>query len=217
MARIARVVLPGHPHHVTQRGNRRQITFFCDEDYRIYRALMAEWCRRQRVSIWAYCLMPNHVHLVAVPSAPEGLALGIGEAHRRYTLRVNGREGWRGHLWQERFSSVLMDETHLLSAVRYVEMNPVRAGLVHCPSDYQWSSAGAHLAAKDDALVTVRPMLEMVGSWQAFLATESEDEVEALRRHEKTGRPLGSELFIKGVENRLGRLLTPQSPGRKRQ
>jgi putative transposase len=216
MARIARVVLAGHPHHVTQRGNRRQITFFCDEDYRIYRALMSEWCRRRRVSIWAYCLMPNHVHLVAVPSEPEGLALGIGEAHRRYTLRVNGREGWRGHLWQERFSSVLMDETHLLSAVRYVEMNPVRAGLVHCPSEYQWSSAGAHLAATDDTLVTVRPMLEMVGPWQDFLATASEEEDDALRRHEKTGRPLGSERFITGVEKRLGRILTPQSPGRKR-
>ena len=173
MARIARVVLPGYPHHVTQRGNRRQPTFSRNENYQEYLALMSEWCRRQQVSIWAYCLMPNHVHLVAVPSEPDGLALSIGEAHRRYTLRINSREGWRGHLWQERFSSFLMDETHLLTTIRYLEMNPVRAGLVACPVDCCWSSARAHLAGKDDAVVTVRPMLEMVGSLQGFLATES--------------------------------------------
>ncbi|MDO9079874.1 MAG: transposase [Desulfuromonadales bacterium] len=145
MARIARVIAPGIPHHLTQRGNRRQQTFFCDDDYSTYIDLMAEWCGKYRVTIWAWCLMPNHVHLIAVPESEESLARAIGEAHRRYTRRINFREKWRGHLWQERFASFPMDEGHLVSAARYVEMNPVAAGIVASPEDYPWSSARAHL------------------------------------------------------------------------
>lgn len=111
MARIARVVAPGLPHHITQRGNRRQQTFFEDADYQLYLELMAEWCVRCGVAIWAYCLMPNHVHLVAVPQDPEGLRRAIGEAHRRYTRHVNFRQQWRGHLWQDRFASFPLDES----------------------------------------------------------------------------------------------------------
>ena len=125
MARLARIVVPGMPHHITQRGNRRQQTFFNSDDYSVYIDLMAQWCREQGVRIWAYCLMPNHVHLVAVPSSEGGLRRAIGEAHRRYTRRVNFREGWRGHLWQGRFASFVMDESYLLAAARYVELNPV--------------------------------------------------------------------------------------------
>ena len=130
MARLARVVAPGLPHHVTQRGNRRQQTFFGDEDYRAYKDLLAEHCREAEVAIWAYCWMPNHVHLILVPQSAEGLRQGLGEAHRRYTRRVNLREGWRGYLWQGRIASFPLDETHLLAAGRYVELNPLRAGLV---------------------------------------------------------------------------------------
>ena len=130
MSRIARVVAAGIPHHVTQRGNRRQPTFFGDDDYHAYLELMAQWCRRCGVAIWAYCLMPNHVHLIAVPKSEDSLRRGIGEAHRRYTRRVNFREGWRGHLWQGRFASFVLDEDYLLAATRYVELNPVRARLV---------------------------------------------------------------------------------------
>ncbi|MEW5980395.1 MAG: transposase, partial [Acidobacteriota bacterium] len=144
MARLARVIAPGVPHHVTQRGNRRQQTFFCDDDYREYIALVSEWCAKHCVRIWAWCLMPNHVHLIAVPSSPESLARAIGEAHRRYTRRINFRENWRGHLWQERFASFPLDENYLLAAARYVEMNPVAAGLVAHPGEYPWSSARAH-------------------------------------------------------------------------
>ena len=133
MPRIARVVVPRYPHHVTQRGNRRQQTFFCDDDYRAYLRLMAEWCKRCVVEIWAYCLMPNHVHLIAVPNSEDGLRQGIGEAHRRYTRRVNFRERWRGHLWQGRFASFVLDDNYLPAATRYVEMNPVRAGMVDGP------------------------------------------------------------------------------------
>ena len=128
MARLARVVAPGLPHLVTQRGNRGQPTFFCDEDYRGYLELMGQWCGAHKVKIWAYCLMPNHVHLIAVPQSADGLARAIGEVHRRYTCMVNFREGWRGHLWQGRFASFVLDKPYLLTAARYVELNPVRAG-----------------------------------------------------------------------------------------
>jgi putative transposase len=217
MARIARVIAPGFPHHVTQRGNRRQDTFFCEDDYQAYLDLMAEWCRKYRVDIWAWCLMSNHVHLIAVPQSEEGLGRAIGEAHRRYTRRINFREGWRGHLWQERFASFPMDETYLLAAARYVEMNPVHAGLAKSPEEYRWSSARAHLEGKDDSLVKVGPLLEMVGDWRAFLDTPEEVDADRLRRHERTGRPLGRESFVERLETELGRALRPQKPGPKKQ
>ena len=106
---------------------------------------MAEWCDRYRVQVWAYCLMPNHVHLIAVPASSDGLRGAIGEAHRRYTTVINRREGWRGHLWQGRFASYVMDDRYTLAAARYVELNPVRAGLVARAEDYPCSSARAHL------------------------------------------------------------------------
>jgi putative transposase len=216
MSRIARVVVPGYPHHLTQRGNRRQETFFCDDDYRAYLDLMAEWCRKCRVEVWAWCLMPNHVHLIAVPDSEEGLARAIGEAHRRYTRRINMREEWRGHLWQERFASFPMDETYLLAAARYVEMNPVKAGLVQRPEDYPWSSARAHMSACNDQLVNVAPLLEMVGDWRIFLSAPSEHDVDLLQKHERSGRPLGQETFVERLETELSRLLRPQKRGPKK-
>ncbi len=211
MARLARVVAPGLPHHVTQRGNRRQKTFFSPSDYRLYRSLMAEWCGREGVEVWAYCLMPNHVHLIAVPEREDALQRAIGEAHRRYSRAVNLREGWRGHLWQGRFASFPMDQDHLLAAARYVELNPVRAGIRRRPETHPWSSARAHLAEKDDELVKVAPLLEMVGDWKTFLAGGLEEEdLEALRSHERTGRPLGSPSFADCIERTLGRPLLPQ-------
>jgi len=152
MARIARVVVPGIPHHVTQRGVRRMETFFDDEDYEVYLRLMCDWCEMSGIEVWAYCLMPNHVHLVAVPEREESLARGIGEAHRRFTRHINFKKGWKGYLWQGRFGSFPMDEDYLLAACRYVELNPVRAKLVERPEEFRWSSAKAHLSGKDDGL-----------------------------------------------------------------
>ncbi len=215
MARIARVIAPGIPHHVTQRGNRRQQTFFCDDDYQAYIDLMAEWCMKCQVKIWAWCLMPNHVHLIAVPETENGLARAIGEAHRRYTRRINFRENWKGHLWQERFASFPMDETYLLAAARYIEMNPVAANIVKRPEEYRWSSAQAHLSAQDDQLTIVEPLLSMVGNWKDFLALSSEEEMNTFRKHERTGRPLGRETFIDNLEEMQDRLLRPQKPGPK--
>ncbi len=145
MPRIARLVIPHAPHHVIQRGNRRQRTFFSDQDYEKYIDLMAEWTARYDVRVWAYCLMTNHVHLIAVPKTADSLRFAVGEANERYTRHINFREGWIGQLWQGRFASYVMDERHLLSAARYIELNPVAAGMVRKPEDYPWSSARTHL------------------------------------------------------------------------
>ena len=217
MARIARVVVPGVPHHITQRGNRRQQTFFNDEDYLAYLELMAHWCCQCHVAIWAYCLMPNHVHLIAVPESEAALRQAIGEAHRRYTRRVNFRERWRGHLWQGRFASFVMDEPYLLAAARYVELNPVRARLAVAAGQFRWSSAAAHLAGQDDRLVKVAPLLKLVHDWRAFLASGlTAEKMQLLRQHERTGRPLGAEAFMERMEAAVGRVLRRMKPGRKR-
>ncbi len=216
MARIARVIATGFPHHITQRGNRCQQIFFCDDDYLTYIELMTQWCHKYHVEIWAWCLMPNHVHLIAVPHTKEGLARAIGEAHRRYTRRINFREKWRGHLWQERFASFPMDEQYLLATARYVEMNPVAARIVENPEDYRWSSVHAHLVGEDDELTKVAPLLELVPDWRSFLKLTPSDEVELLHLHERTGRPLGKGNFIDKLEIELGRMLRPQKPGPKK-
>ncbi len=177
---------------------------------------MAEWCKRCEVAIWAYCLMPNHVHLIAVPEKEEGLRQAIGETHRRYSRHVNFPEGWRGYLWQGRFASYPMDEAHLLTAARYIELNPVRAHMVGKPEEYRWSSARAHLSDQDDSLVTVLPLLEIVGDWKSFLCQDLPgSEMDILRRHERTGRPLGDEVFIVQWEKLLKRPLHRKKPGPK--
>ena len=141
-------MVPGVAHHVTQRGNRRQQTFFHEEDYAAYLTLLGEWCGRCGVELWAYCLMPHHVHLIVVPESEDGLRRGLGEAHRRYTRRINFREGWRGHLWKGRFASFPMDESYLLRAARYVELNPVRAKLCRVPWRWRWSREEAKKRGK---------------------------------------------------------------------
>jgi putative transposase len=204
------------PHHITQRGNRRQQTFFSEADYAAYIDLMAQWCDRYAVDIWAYCLMPNHIHLIAVPSDKEGLRLAVGEAHRRYTRRINFSKGWRGHLWQERFFSFVMDERYLLACARYIENNPVRAELADRPEQWPWSSAAAHITGLDDKLVSVAPVLSIIrGNWSDFLSKGSSEEQDSIRRHERTGRPLGNKSFVSQLERILGRELAPKKPGRK--
>ena len=216
MARLARVVAPGLPHHITQRSNRRQPAFFEAADYHAYKALLAEWCRRTQVQVWAYCLMTNHVHLILVPATAESLRQAVGEAHRRYTRRIHFREGWRGYLWQGRFASYVLDESYLLAATRYVELNPVRAGLVADPGGYPWSSAAAHLAGQDDGLVQVEPLLQLIPDWQTFLQGGlTTTERARIERHGRTGRPLGSDAFVDALGRQLGRVLVAAKPGPK--
>ena len=191
-------------------------TFFSDEDYMAYLTLMAEWCAKCHVEIWAYCLMPNHVHLIAVPETEDSLRRGIGEAHRRYSRMINFREQWRGHLWQGRFASFPMDETYLLAAARYIEMNPVHSHLVPDAVSWPWSSARVHLGLAEDPLVKVEPLLEMAGDWRLFLAGAGrEAQLDEIRKHERTGRPLGTESFIERLESALNRPLKLEKPGPK--
>ena len=215
MARLARAVIPGVPHNVTQRGNRRLVTFFEPDDPALYLEILTEECRRYSVEIWAYCVMPNHVHLIAVPETEDGLRRAMGETHRRYTAIINKRQGWTGHLWQGRFFSFPMDQRHTLAAARYVELNPVRAKMVERPQDYAWSSAVPHLQGRDDRLVRVAPLLDLIGErdWGAFLGAGTPAELEALREHETTGRPLGDNDFVDRMELRMGRALRPRLRG----
>ena len=217
MARFARVVVPDLPHHVTQRGNRRAPIFFEPGDEAVYLRMLADQLKKTGVAVWAYCLMPNHVHLVLVPRDETGLARGLGEAHRRYTSFINARQGWVGHLFQSRFASVVMDERHLLTAIRYVALNPVRAGLASRAEDWAWSSARAHLAGQDDGLVQVRPLLDRVEDVAAHLdaSLATDRDFASLRQAETTGRPLGAAQFVANLETRLGRQLTPRPAGRK--
>ena len=218
MARLARIVIPGIPHHVTQRGNRRERTFFEDADYKRYRTMLGDAAKRAGAEVWAYCLMPNHVHLIVVPSGEDGLRRTFADAHRRYTGKINARHEWTGHLWQGRFGAVAMDEAHLLAAVRYVALNPVGAGLVRRARDWPWSSVGAHLSGQDDALVTVAPLLERYGDFEEILDRQAEEEAStwaALRKSETTGRPVGRSEWLLELEGRSGRKLMPAKPGRK--
>ena len=192
MPRAARLVLPGVPHHVTQRGSRRQPTFFSDDDYALYLNLLRYWCRQAGTAVWAWCLMPNHVHLILVPGHADGLRDALAETHRRYTWQINQREGWTGHLWQSRFASFPMDEAHLHSCLRYVELNPVRAGLVGRPEDWRWSSARVHLGLAADGITELAAARARVDDWRAMLeAGLDAQEHEAIRARERNGLALG--------------------------
>src|SRR6266568_4379503 len=158
MARLPRLVIPGLPHHVTQRGNGRARTFFSDADYALYRDLLAASCRAADVEIWAWCLMPNHVHLILVPSDADGLRRALAPVHRRYAGIVQARRKRTGHFWQGRFGAVVMDETHLAAALAYVSLNPVRARLAARAQNWRWSSTRAHLTGKDDGVTALAPV-----------------------------------------------------------
>ncbi len=215
MARLSRVVIPGVPHHVTQRGNRRETTFFEDGDYRLYLDLLAEAARAAGVAVWAYCLMPNHVHLIVTPSDEDGLWRTFRKVHRHYTGYINARMRTTGHLWQGRYGSVAMDEGHLIAALRYVALNPVRARLVARAQDWPWSSTAALLAGKSDAVVDVAPALARVGDFAGFL-DEAFDEAAAygpLRKAELVGRPVGAPAWIAAMEARTGMALAPRKRG----
>ena len=216
MARLARVVVPDLPHHITQRGNRRQPVFFEDSDYRRYLELIGEAARRSGTAVWSYCLMPNHVHFIMVPSHADGLRATFAEAHRRYTRHVNARFGWTGHLWQGRFSSSVMDGRHLLAALRYVALNPVRAKLAATASAWPWSSARAHMTGKGDGLVEMAGVLDLTGDFAAFLDEAADpDAVAGLRGAYSTGRPVGATDWIAALEAQAGRALAPAKRGPK--
>jgi putative transposase len=216
MARLARVVIPGLPHHVTQRGTGRARTFFGDDDYAFYRDLLSRNCREAGVEIWAWVLMPNHVHLILNPSDPDGLRRALAPVHRRYAGRIHARQKKTGHFWQGRFGAVTMDEAHLAAAVRYVAMNPVRARLVAQAQDWPWSSAKAHLSGEADGVTLLDPVRDRFANFADLLDDTGLDALQTpLRQAETIGRPLGAAPFLDALEAQTGRRLHPNRPGRK--
>lgn len=218
MPRIARIVVPGIAHHVTQRGNRRQDVFFSEIDYKRYLEWLEKYAHDYRLKIWAYCLMTNHVHLVAVPEAEDSLTKTLRNLHTRHSNRINSERGWQGHLWQGRFFSCVLDDFHLAAAVRYVECNPVRAGLVKRAEEYLWSSAAAHCETGQDSLLSEElPLMKSVDDWALWLAQDSDHStLQQLRSATEKGLPCGSKEFIEEIENILGRRLVGRSRGRPR-
>jgi putative transposase len=216
MPRIARLVIPGIPHHVIQRGNRRQPVFFSEGDKSLYLKILRTQGELKGIQFWAYCLMDNHVHFIAVPKFPDSFSRGIGETHRRYTNLINIRENWKGYLWQGRFLSFPLADLHLFACARYIERNPVRARLVQRPEDYKWSSARAHIFTIGDELISKNDPFSSIDDWSRFLRKEEiEEDVSTIRRHSRTGRPLGDENFVRRLEEITGRTLLIQRPGRK--
>ena len=215
MARLARLVIPGIPHHVTQRGNGRAQTFFGDADYALYRDLLADSCRASEVEVWSWVLMPNHVHLILTPSDADGLRRALATTHRRYAGHIHARLNRSGHFWQGRCGAVAMDEAHLAAALRYVALNPVRAGLAARPEDWRWSSVHAHLGG-GDGITQVGPVLERFPDFAGFIAAEGDPEaLGRLRRGESIGRPLGDDDFLGRLEAQTGRALKAAKRGRK--
>lgn len=212
MPRYRRLVVPDYPHHVTQRGVRRQKTFFDDRDYRAYLGIASDMLVSHSIDVLAYCLMPNHVHAVVIPRHDNSLASFFGKLHQRYAKYANCRYDWSGHLWQNRFYSVVMDERHTLTALRYVERNPVRSGLVDFPEDWQWSSARGNLGLTEDPLIPNRPALKIVSDWASYVSnSENLGELAALRRITGTGRPNGDRKFIDTLESLSGRRIRKRS------
>ncbi len=193
--------------------------FFSDEDRRLYIDLLKNACALYGVSIWAYCLMTNHAHFIAVPEETDSLARCFADTHVRYTRRINKRHDWKGHLWQARFGSSVLDERYLLAAVRYVEQNPVRAGIVTEPGEYPWSSAGWHLGMRPaDPLVKNDGILrKLVGDWATYLQQKDKKKtIETIRQEVLVNRPVGEEHFIKNLEDRFQCDLLRKTPGRPR-
>lgn len=193
MPRCSRLVVPGLAHHVVQRGNRQQPVFFDDGDRRKYLELLASACTKHETRCLAWCLTDNHVHFILVPERADGLRAPLASVHTAYSQRINRRQGVSGHLFQGRFASYVMDDAHLMVAARYVENNPVAAGMVSRAEDWPWSSARAHLGLGEDGLTDVAALGRHVANWRAMLerGLEAGDEDERVDQALRSGRPLG--------------------------
>jgi putative transposase len=219
MPRYARVVFPGVPHHVTQRGNNKQQVFYCRGDGVRYLDLLRGHAAKQGVEIIAYCLMPNHVHLVVVPAGPDSLHALLKPVHGQFAQRINRMRIQTGHLWQGRYFSSPLDPSYFVNAVRYVELNPVRAKLAARAEDYSWSSAAGHCGLTRDPIVgRIPPFQELPGvkDWSGWLAEGLPSEVLTdIRRNATQNLPCGSEEFIRHLEEVAGRQLRFRVPGRQ--
>ncbi len=213
-------MLPGVAHHVTQRGNNRQDVFFVEDDRRVYLSYLKGSAERYGLAVSAFCLMTNHIHVVATPESEESLSKTLGRTHLMYAQYVHRLHGRLGHFWQSRFYSCPLDEAHAHNAAAYVELNPVRAGMVKHAWEYVWSSAGAHCGEGGDpsrSLALGEWFEQMpVTEWKATLKAiaESDGAIEGLRLHTRTGRPLGDDAFLSKVETFLGRRVRAVPRGR---
>jgi putative transposase len=218
MPRLGRIVIPGQPHHITQRGNNRQDVFFEEDDREVYLHLLSQQALRYGLDIVGYCLMANHVHLIAIPAREESLAKAVGRTHFLYTQYLHRLHDRTGHLWQNRFFSCALDEEHCWEALRYVERNPVRAGLVRAPWRYRWSSAAAHCGLGRGSELSHSPFWRAAWeaeTWKARLpGPDDETALTALRLSTHTGRPLGADSFLSKIERAVGRRLRPLPVGR---
>jgi len=217
MARLPRVAIRDVPHHVTQRGNARQLVFDDDADRATYLQLLRQYSELYRLWLLGYCLMSNHVHLVVVPGALTALGDTLKLTHGRYAAYRNARRATSGHVWQGRFYSCPLDDDHLWEALRYVELNPVRAGMVADPLQWRWSSAGAHCSAVSDGSLDLERWQARwtPAGWREYLALGGcTTELDALRRCTHTGRPLGTPEFVAALEKSTLRLLAPGKGGR---
>jgi putative transposase len=191
MPRVSRIVIPGVAHHVTQRGNRQQALFTSDDDFRVYIQILGEALKRSGTRCLAWCLMTNHVHLMLVPDELDGLRAPMASTHTKYAQRVNFRQGSSGHLFQGRFASYPMDDRHMMFAVRYIECNPVKAGIVATAEEWRWSSAPAHIDCQDDGLTDWYELRHHVSNWRAMLEGGL-DASEAVESALRSGRGLGN-------------------------
>lgn len=217
MPRSSRIVIPGVPHHVVQRGNRRQPIFFSDADRSRYVDWLAEGCQRFATTCLAWCLMDNHIHLILVPSTVDGLRGPIASASTRLSQRINLMQQTSGHLFQGRYASYAMDEAHLMVALRYVENNPVRAGLVDTAEQWAWSSAAAHVARRPDRLVSGKEFAETVPNWHAMLARgleAAEEEGQAVEAALLSGRPRAAPAWLSTHASHIGDRLALRQRGR---
>ena len=218
MPRTARIAIPDVPHHITQRGNNRQDVFFVDDDRRVYLSLLKEHADKYGLEILGWCLMTNHIHLIARPADTKALAKALGRTHFRYTQYINRLHGRSGHLWQNRFYSCPLGKQHFWRALRYIEQNPVRAEMVKQPAQYKWSSAKAHLSGIDPAgLLNVgwwRQASARIDWKQALRIPQPQEQVDQIRRNTHTGRPLASDSFISKLEKLVNKRLRPLPVGR---
>jgi len=218
MARLARSIVAGYPHHVVQRGNYDQPVFGAECDYQRYLGWLEEYSSRYAVGIWAYCLMPNHVHFICVPKTGDSLARAFNTLHMRYAQYFNGKKAVCGHLWRARFMSCTLDDPSVHEEVRFIETNPVRKGIVERAEDYPWSSARSHVMGTSDPLLADGGFFQNVPpDWRAYLAGRGEDLViRRVRERLKTGRPAGDVSFVRELEGILGRRLEARPRGRPR-
>jgi REP-associated tyrosine transposase len=218
MPRINRIVVPGEPHHITQRGNNHQDVFFSDDNRRVYLNLLKEQAGKYSLIIHGYCLMTNHVHIIATPKTEESLAKVIGRTHYLYSLYINHLHKRSGHLWQNRFYSCVLDEAHFIYALCYTERNPVMAKITHTPWEYHWSSAAIHCGMDNETSLLDLSLWKNTasfGSWKKLLSAPEKDTIkDALLLNTRIGRPLASDTFINRLERKLGRTFRHKSVGR---